>query len=102
MARVYSARLFGKAGITTPQSVTVPTGFLWVVRDIAILYGGSGSTVAVIAIAGIGEIYDVVVSNTLFYQQWHGHQVLNAGEQLEIVCTGPADILVSGYQLSTP
>jgi hypothetical protein len=108
VANVYSQLLAAfnlTAGV--PQTATVPTGKVWVVRDMFLHWiTTSGS--------GIVEVVDTFTSTYLWYlnlppatqpeYHWHGHQVMLQDTNMVIAVTGSiaANIRVSGYELSLP
>ena len=104
-------RLTAAYAIGSPYfSPEVPTGYVWVVRDIAGL-GGSlpDDEIAVAIDEGDGSLVyfyawsdaDSSAFNNTFH--WKGRQVLDAGERLRVdVDGGGIWLAASGYQLSTP
>ena len=91
-------------------SSEVPTGYVWVVRDIAGLGGSLPDDAALFAVEAVGgdlsyfygwSDADSSAFNNTFH--WTGRQVLDAGERLRVdVDGGSIWLAVSGYQLSTP
>jgi len=100
---IYSKRFIGVAGATSSVSATVPTGVVWIVRDVDL--------VAVSALpvhAGFrgndGQfIYYIQIESgsTELWSGWRGRQVLIAGETLTLqVFAGSVDATISGYELT--
>lgn len=82
--------------------MTVPDGFVWVVRSICISTNVSGNTSANLSVPGLAYLYRGVASSTGPSLIAEVHQVLNSGQVLQASVTGgPANFFVSGYQLST-
>lgn len=111
-ARLYSEILWQEDNIsgTTVTSAVVPTGYIWVVRDITIdcagLIIGMKAPPTLFELVGGGFVARVgsdpwdPVSD---FNHWEGRQVLNTGEQLQAVVTGVNVYWrVSGYALTTP
>lgn len=101
-------------GMTTAQSVVVPSGKRWIVSCIDVYWGG-GTDIAAVNVRGSG-------GQTIFIAQpadpniqqptqgfesqswnWTGHQVLYALESLSVTSNGAAvDVTISGYELDDP
>ena len=104
MSRVYSTRLLVVHNLVEVATYTVPDGFIAVVRDID-GYASAGLIQTVVTVYGnLSQVIDwwVIDTDTTVVHQWRGRQVLYAGEQLQVLTTGPADITISGYELVAP
>jgi hypothetical protein len=102
VARLYSTQFVSRSASTGVHSVTVPTGYVWVVRSIS-LYGSqsAGTAEATVFLGSGGTVFaaDLAPTNFAF---WNGRHVINAADTLEVFSSLDTDFLVSGYQLSTP
>lgn len=113
MATLYSTLLYAalNAGTGTYNSVAVPSGFIWVVRDIVLV--SPLRSVVVPQFAFSCQVTDggglpllnvplwVAVSGVSYH--WAGHQVINTGDNLRVIVQGPGwSWRISGFKLSTP
>lgn len=101
---VYSTRFIGWASTTSPPPYTVPNGYAAIVRDIDVSSGGGAIINWEASVNGIarfaGGQFTIEALNQ--FAQWHGRQVLEPGEILELLSDGPTDGMVSGYLLTLP
>lgn len=111
MAGVYSQVFMDLHGVGSgdiEQITFEPEGFVWVVRDIDVFLAGvGGGEFNVFDDAGATFFAAQVADVTGSWQQWHGRQVFNAGNQINfepqlIDPLGHADIRISGYRLTLP
>lgn len=102
MAKVYSTRLFGQQLVNGLVEVTVPAGFLWVVRHMTARNYGAPTPGVSVGIVGVGALWYVALAANFGFADLDTRHVLNPGEQLYVVTTAPADVVVSGYVLSLP
>ena len=104
MSRVYSTRLLVCHNLVEVATYTVPDGFIAVVRDIDSYASAGLLEIAVTVFGNLSQIIDwwVIDTGTSIIHQWRGRQVLYAGEQLQVLTTGPTDITISGYELVAP
>lgn len=105
MAGVYSTR-FVELPLEAPSSTsyTVPDGFVAVVRDINCRFvGGSGGPM-VVQVADPNFVIAVLDGGdpVTGMAQWRGREVLNAGEELQLLNLGTVEgsCSVSGYLLN--
>lgn len=110
MANVYSKLLFYRAvTVTTSEdSDNVPTGFVWVVRNVSVLspgnsfsteYGWALSATNGAVICGVSEGYGAGASHYLF----ETHQVVVSPGTLHFGSSVPGyGLSVSGYELTLP
>ena len=99
---VYSHQFVSEAAWTGVGGLTVPDGYVWVVRDISVYLptGGDDSFVSVFFESG-GSLY---VQN-LTAGQWDHHEgrwIAPAGDILHWYSPQPCNFLISGYELSLP
>ena len=79
---------------------TVPAGYRAVVRDITVSVTGSGLSTFQLWVPG-SPILQLVSLAANAFNHWDGHQVLEAGETLQLITSGgPVLISVSGYLLT--
>lgn len=108
---VYSAVLWenGAIGAGTHSSTVVPTGQLWVVRDISVTVPGqiyakaNGFLVwSYVSGANIFAVSDGEIVGGHDYH-WEGRQMLNAGDNIQFTCsTALSSIRICGYRLTVP
>lgn len=115
MANVYSALLFENGDISKPggdyNSIVVPSGYLWVVRDMYFTVPtevgytwshASGFEVTDHAGARLWNVTSPRAEMNVGYH-WTGHQVVNTGDQLTVAIYDTGwTWRISGYQLTTP
>ena len=108
---VYSQRLWslpsGWSQVSQPQSLPVPSGFVWVIREISATFGsgdiGAGAPLATLLVASL-IVWTTPVVGGLAYQVYTASDVrfvMNAGEFM--VFSAPSNawqLSVSGYQLT--
>jgi hypothetical protein len=100
---LYSIRMALEKNSTTWTSADVPAGYIWVVRDISMIWGGLVGASGVIAIGDTGFFAYDFNPTTTNVAHWDGRAVLEAGEHLDQASTGDGvDFVISGYQLSLP
>lgn len=113
MATLYSATLYSglNEGTGTYNSVAVPTGFVWVVRDIvlqaplrSVVYPQFAWSIQIEDGGGLPLFAVplwVAVAGVTYH--WSGHQVINTGDNLRSVVQGPGwSWRISGFKLTTP
>lgn len=99
---IYSTRLLAWAASESPPALTIPGGFVAVVRDIDV-YSAGGAIIN--WVAGINTICKFAAGQFTIealaqVAQWRGRQILNAGEVLYFESDGPTDGAISGYLLT--
>lgn len=101
---VYSVSLLQLVGHFGNHTVVVPSGFLWVVRDVWGVWTGTTDLEDHVSLLGdVGQqfgqflITQLDPSNMFF---WQGRTVLQSS--FTVQTTSPTDITASGYQLSLP
>jgi len=101
MATIYSARLTMAHGVGA-DSLTVPAGFVCVVRDADCFYpGGVGQSAQLENPAGgIFAYFPFPLTVNGILDSWRGRQVFLEGETVTFAATAAMDIQVSGYLLS--
>lgn len=101
--RIFSGDLDPAAGVVGP---VVPDGFVYVVRDIDLVYHGATNDDELVFFNQTGGLMWIAVYTTGLTSvvwSWRGRQVFNEGEQVAIQSAGGTwSIAMSGYQLSTP
>lgn len=109
--QVYSKRLWSILNATTIGATLgpiVPAGFVWVVRDIRAINLQQDGTVLFefqVLVHNGPIIFATPLYSTIggLMYSWEGRAVVNAGEQLELsIATSGWDVVVDGYELSTP
>lgn len=110
MARnVYSIRIFSSGGVAAPAGTvgpTVPSGFVYVVRDLDVveLTGNSGVYMDLMS-PTLGPMVRISRADTTSFghASWRGRQVYGPGEQVGVKATsGLWSVTISGYQLTLP
>lgn len=111
MARpLYSKRMFCAAGVTSvTYAGPVPTGKVWIVRDIdAYTSAGISSVIFFFSMTPAGGgapafFAGKVSAGSSDTVQWRGRQVIPAGEYIQINPNGATiDATISGYELDAP
>lgn len=110
-SNVYSTLLFTGTSSSSNQvlqSPTVPTGFVWVVRDVTAYFGQTAFCFAGqfevrdangFPICGIGDDW---AEGQIWYR-WEVRQVIVVSSWFNVFCRSSGwKFRVSGYQLSTP
>lgn len=107
--QVYSLRIYAQGSLVPSSGVTgplVPSGLVYVVRDMDIVRRSSGSTDELVVYAQTLGLLVNVVAGVLDAGQnyhWRGRQVYNEGEQVGVQSlVGTWDVAISGYQLTLP
>ena len=108
-ARVYSLRIFAHASLVSSGGKVgpvVPTGMIYILRDVDLWESTGGSAAMVIwsgALGVLGQFVSPPSSAPSRNIQWSGRQVYEEGEQVGFqVQSGTWAITASGYQLSLP
>lgn len=114
MANVYSHQLYVANNLTAGSHNTggVPTGFVWVVREMRFYNEAPTGTSFMGAGGGIKVLYNATTMvyrtpplQTMYGRMYidHGHLVLPAGDFLNIITDIAGwDAYISGYQLTLP
>lgn len=105
MAKVYSDRFYVKQGLSGTETLDVPAGVLWVVRDVWVFAGAEVIfTKQWHLIGDAGQTFDwagFTVVNPEPLHFWQGRQVIL--ESLTVMADpGPLDVSISGYVLTLP
>lgn len=102
--QVYSTRFTAWAAEEFPDTYTVPTGFLAIVRDVDVSSGGGAMINWVWGINGICKVgggqFTIEALNQ--FQQWRGRVCVQAGEVIYAEADGSTDGQISGYLLTLP
>jgi len=100
MALPYSVRFVaGQFSAGSQVVYTVPAGYRAIVSDICLSITGSGLSTFQLWLPG-SPILQLVNLPVNGFDHWAGHQVVMAGETLELITSGgPCLISVSGYLL---
>ena len=107
MAVIYSTQLLKEAGFTGDFTVTTPTGFVTVLRDIDAYANNPLPSVSPIhlrlknSLGGTLWVVQVDPDTEAFFQ-WRGRQVFPAGDSFTISTDAAWDYSVSGYLLTAP
>jgi hypothetical protein len=106
---VYSLRIFATGSLSPPAGTVgpiVPTGLVYIVRDIDAFDDSAGSSDNLVIFNQLGG---VLVSwqgpsiASIGGYQWRGRQVYNEGEQVALRSfVGSWAVAISGYQLTLP
>lgn len=101
MSSVYSTSFIQWAADETPPAFVVPDGYVAVVRDLDVVWGGGAMVNWQMGIATGAKIAggQFTEETLIQHQEWRGRQVLNAGQALYVSADGPIDGAVSGYLL---
>jgi hypothetical protein len=105
MAAVYTVRFYaGNLDSDGAHTLfTVPSGYIWVLREIDALCHSAGSNSLFIERVDGLTITGVIDPTTNVANQWTGRCVLEPGEEFEAyIGAGNWDLYLSGYQLSLP
>lgn len=98
----YSTSFAALQGLSGDHALTVPSGEVWVIRDIDVyaddfapaefyFIGASTQTIAYWQSSG---------ASTPSTYQWRGRQVFEPGETIILRATNAADVTMSGYRLT--
>lgn len=102
-ASVYSVRFAAVKGGTVPHSDTVPTGRVWILRDLDVVAVSGSSPVFSLQGSEAQDIW-IVTGTSLagnLWAGWRGRQILNAGESFTCnPASGTFDYTLSGYDLT--
>lgn len=106
MAVVYSTLLVAEQGLSAPLSLTVPPGYIWILRDLDLYNGGGLGSAELFLVGSSGQaIYwarQTPGSDASVFQ-WRGRQVIEGGQSVTVnVTSGDWDVSLSGYVLSQP
>ena len=98
---VYSTRLLAFAADGTPPAFTVPAGYICVVRDIDVSWGGGSMVNFAASVNAVAKFWQGQFNALSEPQvaQWRGRQVVYPGEDLVFAADGPVDGMISGYLL---
>jgi len=109
VARLYTQRLLAGAVTATTYTAECPEGFLWVIRDVILVWNGSSDpSVEIYSLTITPEVYVILYGvvgsdGPHVVEHWQGRQVVEAGETLEFGSTTDTFyVLVTGYALSLP
>lgn len=104
MASVYSVQLYEGRNVND-GSLTVPDGFIWIVRDIDAFFGGGLDGGACNFIGSLGQTFAYFSFTGLVSSSfsWRGRQVFNPGQTFGFISDrAGVDVTISGYQLTLP
>lgn len=106
---VYSLRIFSSASLTNSAGTVgplVPDNLIYVVRDIDVQRGSSGSTDELVIFSQTLGVLKNIVPGMLDAGgnwTWQGRQVYGPGEQVGVhAFVGTWAVAISGYQLTLP
>lgn len=105
MSDVYSVSIAQVEGLTTPETVTVPSGKVFVVRDMWAYWNSPTSLGAKLYVQGDHDqtfwfaSWDQLTADPLAF--WQGRTVLQ-DHMTFYADNGPVDFTASGYLLSLP
>jgi hypothetical protein len=106
MANVYSASFASFPNLTGQEGLQVPTGYVWVIRDIAVWCDTSNIASAIEFTGSEGQIFFLARQAAGADNQnqfWSGRVVLQPSQGFYItVISGEWDVTVCGYALSAP
>jgi hypothetical protein len=92
-------------GTTSVVSLSVPAGFVYVIRDLDVFLtaGISDATGYLKGSSGQAIFYFTQTALNSGYHSWRGRQVFEAGESFSFDPGGDAmDFTLSGYKLTAP
>lgn len=105
MARlVYSTSFIQERGLNGTFNYTVPAGFVAVVRDADVFWGGGVALPDFRMRGQAGQtiwFYEFVLGHGESIE-WRGRQVMDPLGVLSVVTGDPMDVTVSGYLLTVP
>lgn len=105
MARsVYSTNFFSGHGINGSSTYNVPAGFIAVVRDADVFWGGGVALPDFRMIGQAGQtiwFFEFVLGHGESIE-WRGRQVIDPLGTLTVVTGDAMDVTISGYLLSVP
>jgi hypothetical protein len=102
MSAVYSVCFLSQQGLTGTAQISVPSGHVYVVRDIDVYSGAISPSVVRFQDGNVGNtIWFVDVFATgANYASWRGRQVFAAGTIIQFEApSAPFDLRVCGYDL---
>lgn len=101
MAVIYSTRLLAWSSSTTPPAYEVPAGYVVVMRDLDVWFGGGAIVNWQLSINDIAKIAAGQFNEDALAQtaEWRGRQVVQAGEFIVFASDGATDGALSGYLL---
>ena len=103
MSRLYTTKMVDTIEAAGTASIlTVPAGYLYVVRNIAVDVSATASTVGVIYEAGGATIWRWYVGVGDVYRQVEGRWALTAGTVLDWSGAYQTTIHMTGYALTLP
>lgn len=106
MSSIYSTQIFAQAGVTTDQSFDVPTGLVYILRDLDAYNGGGAGSAEVFLVGSDGQAiawFRQTPGSDASTFEWRGRQVLEEGQSFGFhVASGTWDLTLSGYVLSSP
>lgn len=102
---VYSTNFITVHGLNGTRSYSVPAGYIVVLRDLDVYYGGGLGAATVFLQNGLGaaiwsNAFGALASGQ--YASWRGRQVINNPYSVSIVTDSPMDVMLSGYLLTAP
>jgi hypothetical protein len=107
MANIYSARLLASAALLGVETVTVPAGEVWIVRDLDIVVttpptATQSVNAFISALCYLGAWPFTILMSYPVTVQWRGRAVLTAGDTLGFGTTLVASVAAHGYVLTAP
>lgn len=104
MSAVYSTRFYvGDPTAPGADVYTVPAGMVAVARNLSLVVGASGATVALSDPVSLANVYRFTSTAANQYAFWSGDQVFPAGSVMHItVTTGSVYVYLSGFLLGAP
>lgn len=102
MASPYSTRALAWAASESPPAYQVPSGYIFVMRDLDVYSGGGAIINWQLAVNGIAKVAagQFTVESIAQVATWRGRQVVQAGEFIEFASDGATDGMLSGYLLT--
>jgi hypothetical protein len=101
---VYSVRFFAVEGLTDPYIITIPDGYVGIVRCLTMFW--NGDVAGDVYLVGANAETVVYFGATLAdgpprYFTWEGRYVVWAGDTIEVYGSAdPVDVTVSGYLIA--
>lgn len=102
MATVYSVRFTAQHGLQGSFTLVNNTEDVWILRDLDAFADNPGLSGGLWLLGHLGQTIwenDVNAAGTT-YASWRGRQVIMPAESFIVKADVPADITVSGYQLT--
>lgn len=101
MASLYSTQFFAGNATGTQNLFTVPSGHIYVLRDISLQISASGATVTLLIASPVAGIFKATSTATNEYHEWQGRHVILAGQTVQAAVTSSGCyVLASGYDLT--